>query len=127
MYPKTLTAIENPALRARIAIERRIVKRTVDAFLAAGFALQTDQGSSGEELVPETPTTDRKVILDQLCETDDERLFVSKGGKRSGWIYFVYGNSGGFEVICDYTVNVEDVLAPVNDYANHLEETAFRK
>lgn len=126
MYPKDLKDIPDRRVRARVAIERRIVKATVDAFLAAGFALQTDQG--GGPLEPVIPTRDRQVILDALCETDDERLYVRQvfpgpNYISNGWVYFVYGNDG-WDVISDYTTNLEEVLKPVNALAESLDSDA---
>jgi predicted RNA binding protein YcfA (HicA-like mRNA interferase family) len=128
MYPKTLAEV-NPSVRARVTVERRIVKKTVDALLAAGYALATDQG--GHRFYDESnPTLDRKTILAQLCETDDEYLGVFKADEATGvervvqplgYVYFVYGNDG-WDVISDYTTNLEKVLAPVNDYAVTFED-----
>lgn len=124
MYPKNLSDIADRNVRIRASIERRIVRKTVDALLAAGYALQTDQG--GGELTPATPTRDREVIFDALVETDDEHLLATKGDEQQGvkhtkgWVYFVYGNDG-WDVISDYTTNLEQVLEPVNEYANSFD------
>lgn len=112
----------------RIAVEQDIVTRTVDALLAAGYALQTD---IQEDPRPERPTTDRAAILAEMMGVDDEFLGVYVVGtltfparhrerRPDGWVRFVYGNSG-FDVISDYTTNLESVLAPINQYAETLE------
>lgn len=111
------------AVCQRINVEAEIVTRTVEALLKAGFALSTDQGEGA--FVPAKPTTSREIILSALMQTDDEHLFAfavdapAKSGRHRGWVRFVYGN-GGFDVISDYTTNLESVLAPVNAYADTL-------
>lgn len=102
----------------RIAVEQEIVTRTVDALLSAGFRLATD----ADDCAQHTYTADRSVILAALMEVDDEHLLARAGTRadaRTGWVRFVYGNDG-YDVISDYTTNLEDVLAPVNAYADTL-------
>lgn len=100
----------------RIAVEWDIVIRTVDVLLAAGFALDTDAD-------PGPATTDRATIMFRLIEVDDERLYCRRPEKDRegwyGWVRFVYGNCG-YDVISDYTTNLEAVLKPVNEYADTL-------
>lgn len=116
---------------ARIAVERRIVRKVVDDLLAKGYALATDQGDHrfyGEC----NPSRDRAVILHELMQVDEEHLGVfdakdATGVERVcqpfGWIYFVYGNDG-YDVISDYTTNLEDQLKDVNAMAERLGEGA---
>lgn len=103
----------------RIAVEQDIVTRTVDAFLAAGYLLQTDLHDDPR---PEKPTADRAAILDEVMEVDDEflGLFHDEDCGPFGWVRFVYGNDG-WDVISDYTTNLEGVLAPINAYAEQLD------
>ena len=102
----------------RIAVEQRIVKRIVDALLAAGYSLQVNDGDYPR---PSEPTRNRTEILKELMEVDDEFLAAfHREGEREGWVRFVYGNDG-YDVINDYTTNLENVLAPVNAYAETLE------
>jgi hypothetical protein len=112
---------DNPARACsvcnRIDVESDIVTRVVDALLAAGYRLKVDDGESYR---PEKATADRERILDELMEVDDEYLrAVHDGAPANGWVRFVYGNDG-WDVISDYTINLESVLAPVNDYADKL-------
>jgi hypothetical protein len=104
----------------RIAVEQEIVTRTVDALLAAGYALQTDVQDDPR---PAQPTGDRAVILSEMMAVDDEFLgaysWVAGHGVAKGWVRFVYGNSG-WDVVSDYTTNLEAVLAPINEYADTL-------
>lgn len=101
----------------RIAVEQEIVTRTVNALIAAGFALNINDGAS------ERPKVATKVVADILAELmtgDDEYLMVySDDGDGGGWVHFVYGNSG-YDVISDYTTNLEAVIGPVMKYAETL-------
>lgn len=104
----------------RIAVEQDIVTRTVDALLGAGYLLQTNI----QWRRPANPTSDRGTILAQMMAVDDEFLGVHRPGDSDprpfAWVRFVYGNDG-WDVMSDYTTNLEDVLAPVNEYADSLD------
>lgn len=108
----------------RLVVEQEIAAMTVDALLAAGYLLNVNNGGQDDEL---KPTTDRQAVLDAMFATDDEFLTVytnhhpALAKTRSlGWVHFVYGNSG-YDVISDYTTNLEAVLAPVNAFTNTLD------
>lgn len=109
------------ALCQRIAVEADIVTRAIDALLVAGFELQID--GCGDDDRPEQPVSDRARILREMMETDDDVLMTWRKDHDTlapqGWVRFVYGNDG-YDVISDYTTNLEDVLAPVNAYADTL-------
>lgn len=102
------------SLKKRILLEQRIVKHTVKALLTAGYALSVFDGENDSVV-----TTENTILIDALMETDEDFLNVYKDGKRIGWVRFVYGNDG-YDVICDYTVNLEDALAETNKLAESL-------
>jgi hypothetical protein len=110
-----------PDVKRRVAVEKRIVKHTVKSLLAAGFELAVHDGEEWHER-----TTDTAKLHKALMETDEDRLFVYKAdghkGRRDwfGWVFFVYGNDG-YDVISDYTTNLEDALAETNKLAESLE------
>jgi hypothetical protein len=102
-------------------MENAIINKTLDVLLAAGYSLEVNDG---EETT--TPiTTDKAMLLEAMYTTDEDYLYCSKSINgdfvRSGYVWFVYGNDG-HEVIADYTVSLEDVLAPVNAYSAELCE-----
>lgn len=107
------TAIE------KIGIEKKIVRKCVQALLAAGFALNID--NMGEEQELAEPCAEFQTVFDAMMAADDDRLTVYKDGECIGWVWFVYGNMG-WEVICDYTDNLDDVLKPVNAYAETFDK-----
>jgi hypothetical protein len=101
------------ALKNRIKLEQRIVKLTVDTLLKDGYSLAVFDGEETTAI-----TTDKKTLIDALMETDEDYLFVYEAGvkARFGWVRFVYGNDG-YDVINDYTTNLDEALAGVNAYA----------
>jgi len=117
MYTSADTTKE---VRARIAIETRIVKKTVADLLAKGYELAVHDGEEWHKR-----TTDAAKLHKALMETDQDRLFVYKAdgpkGRRDwfGWVFFVYGNDG-WDVINDYTTNLEADLTEVNALADSL-------
>ena len=99
-------------LRERIRIEKEIATQFVKDAIAAGYWLALDNG--GDELEVK-PTGNTDVILAAMFEVDDEHLYVYPAGKVKdedsiGWVYFVYGNDG-WDVINDYTTNLEPIMA----------------
>lgn len=107
------------SIQGRQAMEKVLARKTVEALLEQGFKIEIDNG--GDE--PERSIQTVDAILGTMFATDEDRLLVSKDGIR-GWIYFVYGNDG-YDVISDYTTNLEFLLAPINKYADRLESGDF--
>ena len=98
-----------------IAIERRICKRLVDVLLDEGYGVGVNDG---EETTVKN-SLDAKEIMSAIQTTDEDYILVYKAGKRIGWVRMIWSN--GTEVLTDYTTNLEDVLKPVNDYINLLD------
>lgn len=107
-------------LETRIKIEKQIFAQVVDSLLAAQYTLRL---YDGEEFCT-VHTTDRNKIIQASMSTDDDRLFVYNGdgvtGGHVGWIQFIYGNTG-YDVIHDYTTNLEDHIRPALNLADELE------
>lgn len=117
MYPKDLSDITDPETRRRIAVERRIVTALIDHALAEGYELSVDDGDDQHPW-----TTDRKAVIDNIMETDEDRLYLRKDG-HPAWVLLVYGNSG-WDVICDYNTSLEALLEPINKLAESLEDAS---
>ncbi len=107
-------------MRAENLVERMIAKRLIQELLAADFLLSVNDG---EETVLKR-SADKLAIFEAMFSTDEDYLIVSKDGKKIGWIKMIYGNDG-FDVISDYTMNLESVLGPVNVYISDLEKGVF--
>lgn len=109
-------------------VEREILERTVDALLAAGYRIgvSLERGYDVDDML--LGSRDRDAIIEEAWAGDDCHIFaqpaegptVEDGSVVSeGWVYLVYGNDG-WDTMSDYTTNLEDVLKPVNDYADSL-------
>jgi len=84
-----------------LKIDRAISGKLVELAIAKGYSLTVRTNDDDAHNV--IKSRDPKVILDELHSVDDERLYVhDANGKRLGWIYFVFGESG-WDVICDHT------------------------
>lgn len=108
---------------SRIRVEQRIVIKTVNALLKAGYTLNVYNGGDENEL--SNPTRDKAALLGALMNTDDDYLMVYTNPepeteyKDVGWVRFVYGNDG-WDVISDYTTNLDKQLEPIEEFANKL-------
>lgn len=117
------------SVKPRIRIERKIVRKVISDMLKAGFWLSVDDGE--EESIT---SRSQSAIESAIMNTDEDRLYIytetqiaawKNTGKCEcmGWVFFVYGNSG-FDVISDYTTNLEEYLQDAEQLANQLEEGA---
>jgi len=102
----------------RMEVERIIVKAVIEAALAQGWTLTAV--SNGEDET-HAPSIDK--AMEELFACDDSHAYFRKG-EESGWFYFVLGNSG-WDVVTDYTVNMDDVNAAVEPLIDTLEEEAY--
>lgn len=94
-------------------LEKRICRKAVRALLDAGYDVGVNDG---EETVIERSTNTRKIYAAMYSTDEDYLLAVDRtSGKAIGWVRLIYGNVA--DVISDYTTNLENVLKPVNDYA----------
>ena len=111
---KVLTAADK-ALQRRIALESRIARAAIDGILSAGFCIALN---NGEEQYRRDDNAKR--LHSRMMQTDEDSLIVYRQDKRVGFVYFVYGN-GGWDVINDYTVNLEACLAKAEAIADKAE------
>lgn len=123
-YFERNTWIKDEAIRARILIERAIVRRAVQDIVNAGYKVRVHDGESWATALQ----TDLDKVMDEVGECDEEKLYVwepsqeqGKDGKYVGSIYLVYGNDG-WAVLCDYTASerMEGLLAGANELAEAL-------
>lgn len=96
-------------LQNRMRMERRIVTFMIEDAIKQGFALSV---FNGEEVTVKKSTNATE--LWEACRTvDEETIFFHKDDVLVGGVNLVYGNDG-WDVISDYTVKLEDVLAATN-------------
>jgi hypothetical protein len=104
------------SVTARRWIERQIVKLTIDALLKAGYELRIERDST--EFCDSYRVVDgSQESLDEMFACDEERLYVGESAPYDGYVYFVYGNDG-WDVMNDYTTNLERILAPIMKLAD---------
>lgn len=98
--------------------EREIVKQVIKDALKFGWELEVD---SGEEI--EYRGKDADKAFEALDQFDDAYLFLySQGERPKGWVRFVFGNYG-WDVVNDYTVNLEDtVMKKANEMADEFSD-----
>ena len=113
------------SLNMRKQFEALMIKQAIADCLQAGYVLSVNDG----EETTLRKSTDPDTIFAAMQTTDEDYLLVhrvaSGPGKFSNqhfaWIRFIYGNDG-WDVINDYTTNLEVTLANTRALADKLEE-----
>lgn len=112
MYPKRLKDLD-VSIRARAAMERRIVRSLVRELLDRKgtdgtplFDLAVNDGDEEYERTREEAT-----LLGQLINTDEDRLYVYSRltRKYAGGVLLVYGNDG-WDVMCDWSISLDPYM-----------------
>lgn len=102
------------SIKARQRVERTIARRVVLDALRLGYGLTVNNGGDDDEI----PVTYKaKPVLAVMFQTDDEFLKLWRDGKYVGWVRFIYGNDG-WDVVNDYTTNLDDVMAGADKLAD---------
>jgi hypothetical protein len=97
-------------------IEKLIAKQCIADLLAAGYQVSVNDGE--ETTLHRSTSPD--AILAAMFTTDEDWLHVHTPDERLfGWVRFIYGNDG-WDVINDYTVNLELVIAATNKLADEI-------
>lgn len=110
----------------RRKVEADIVRRFVDDALAAGhrLAVSLDRGYDLDEML--LGSRDPEAIMHEAMAGDDCHVFVQPADGPTvergrvvsvGWVRLVFGNDG-YDVIVDYTTNLEGLLAGANALAD---------
>lgn len=100
-------------------IDKKIVNFCVKSLLQQGCVLSVDDHD--DDTLAVDSSTEASEIIDAMLAVDEVHLIVqTPNGGPKGWAFFVYGNDG-YDVINDYTLNLEEVLKPTNDYAKQFE------
>lgn len=114
-----------PAIKRRIRVEDAIARAVVVDLLNAGYAVSVDNGGDEFEIAC---SRDADAIMAEMNATDSEHLYVHAlidgkyDKKRScGWVFLVYGNDG-WDVVNDYTTNLEDVLVGMREAVKRAED-----
>ena len=105
-------------LESRNATERKIVKRVIDAvFGVPGYSISV---CDGEEMVTKQLRSTSEV-LGAMFSTDEDILYIQRSFETKPFasVHFIYGNDG-WDVVHDYTTNLESLMAPILAYAETL-------
>lgn len=111
----------------RIEVERKIVGQFVRDALAAGnrLAVSLERGYDLDEML--VGSRDEQAIMEAAFAGDECHIFIQsadgptvENGRvvSDGWIYCVYGNDG-WDVISDYSTNVEPLLVEAQKISDH--------
>lgn len=111
-------------------LEKQIVRRFVTDALAAGkrLAVSLERGFDLKEML--LGSRDVGAIMAEAFAGDEAHIFVQPGEgptiedgqvASEGWVYIVLGNEG-WDVISDYTTNLETLLAGATKLAEAAEE-----
>jgi hypothetical protein len=109
----------------RQVIEKTIVTAVINDALAAGYSLQEDEEG--------VTTTNAQEMLDLLFNLDDAYVhFITTEDQdglnvenSEGWVRFVFGNYG-YDVISDYSMNIEPTLQRALDMGDKISTGDFR-
>ena len=100
----------------RIAMEKRILKSAVEELISHGFTITIRHDG---ELTGINNSTDVAAIIEEAHGVDECQIDV-KLPTHKGAVFFVYGNDG-YDIICDYTTNLEPFLVETFALADKLE------
>jgi hypothetical protein len=108
-------------IERRQNLERRILRQVIADALRLGYVLTVHDG----EEVTLRRSADAAAVMAALMTTDEDYLHLHKfdaSGAQAehGWVRLVYGNDG-WDVICDYSVNIEAAVAGASALAEKLE------
>ncbi len=103
--------------------ERRTAVKVIDDLLAAGFSLGVFDG----EEITISRSTDGAAILAAMYTTEEDYIKVyplpTEGRMKPpamGWVRFVWGNED-WVAVCDYTTNLEPIMAGVQTWQDEQE------
>lgn len=104
-------------VKIRQEVERKIATAAIDGLLAAGFTISVNDG---DETTLEH-SVDKAAILGAMFTTDEDLLIACRHKRGIGWVKFIYGNDG-WDVISDYTTNLETPLGMAHKIAREYED-----
>lgn len=121
------------SVRMRQEIERKVIRLALQSLVDAGYFITVNNGE--EDVIENRVNVD--IIMREMFTTDEEELFVNlldasvpldgparepkARYKNFGWIKLVYGNDG-YDVISDYTTNLERLLTDANELGDYYSE-----
>jgi hypothetical protein len=106
-------------VETRQKIERAIIERIVTDAISVGYAISVNDG----EETTLRRSRDTSAIMAAMMTTDEDRLLIHRPSAERyfGWVYLVYGNDG-WDVVNDYTTNLESLMAGADKVAGEFEK-----
>jgi hypothetical protein len=109
------------SVKMRQEVERKIATAFVTKAIQSDFALTVDNGDGESKQLLSIKDT-----LTEMFQGGDDCVYVYKISEKGipaciGWVWFVYGNDG-WDVISDYTTNLESLMGPANKIADYYED-----
>lgn len=105
---RKILAKHDPAVRTCALLELEIVHGLIDAAAAKEYNFHVQD---------EPRVYCAEDLIWQLFDLDEAWINVLDGPKSVGWIRLTFGNSG-YDLISDYSTNLESFLKPVNELAS---------
>lgn len=103
-------------VKNRVAMEKRILKSAVEELINHGFTITIRHEGEPTGI---NASTDVSAIIEEAHGVDECQIDV-KSPTANGAVFFVYGNDG-YDIICDYTMNLEPYLVKTFALADKLE------
>jgi len=104
------------SVKMRQEVERKIATAFVTSAIQDGYGMTVDYGDGSSEKFVSI-----KATLTAMFQGDDDMLVLYKQDKSVAWIHFVYGNDG-WDVISDYSVNLEPIMTAAKKISAHYED-----
>lgn len=117
-------------------MERGITRTIVRDALAAGYSVSVslERGYDTEEMLK--GSTDSREIVAEALAGDECHLFVHAAGVDPvgadgaidciGWVFLAFGNDG-WDLVNDYTTNLEGMLTNATKLADRYEEREYAR
>ena len=115
------------SVKMRQEVEDKIVRQFVKDALAKGYllAVSLERGYDIDEML--IASDDENKIMEAAFAGDECHIFVQRKDDlpvedgqvvSAGYVYCVFGNDG-WDVISDYSTNLEELLTEANKIADH--------
>lgn len=106
------------SVRPRARMELKIVNQIIASASEAGYTIRVYIDRNALEEYQQPGSYD---VRSAIFDLDDATLtFHGPDGERTGWVYLVMGNDG-YDVVSDYSTNLETFLRPATALAERLE------
>lgn len=112
-FDETIILRHDKSCRHRARIELLVVRRLIADLITAGYALTVDDGDG----IRQTGTPDE--LISTIFGVDEAHILADKIDNHA-WVFLVLGNDG-WDVISDYAVSLESVMAPLNQWIDEQE------